>query len=261
MIILIFLFITSNLFSQTNYLPNSHSHNDYNNEKPLETALENGFASIEADVFYLEDDKQVFNYIPELFVAHDFHEIDSTRTLKSLYLEPLLKLYKEKGFIYRNNELILLIDFKSEAEKTFKVLNEILKEYKEILTYRKGEIIIKKSIRIIISGSRPIETIKKMNETYCFVDGRISDLGKNIPDYIMPLISNSFTHFLESDNLTWDLTEIVKKVHSEKKIFRLWGVPDNEKYWSLQLTSGCDLIGTDKIKELADFLIFNRDKK
>ncbi|NVJ48512.1 MAG: hypothetical protein HWE07_15355, partial [Cytophagia bacterium] len=53
--------ISSSLFGQTP-LPRAHAHNDYEHERPLFDALENGFTSVEADVYLIDG---------ELYVYHD----------------------------------------------------------------------------------------------------------------------------------------------------------------------------------------------
>ena len=63
-------------------LPKAHAHNDYRHKHPLLDALDNGFCSVEADI-YLVDGK--------LLVAHDRSAVKPERTLEALYLEPLRK--------------------------------------------------------------------------------------------------------------------------------------------------------------------------
>ena len=62
---------------QLNPKPGFHSHNDYVHSRPLVEALEQGFDSVEADVFLVKND---------LLVGHYPWEIKPGRTLESLYL-------------------------------------------------------------------------------------------------------------------------------------------------------------------------------
>lgn len=61
------------------YFPNTHSHNDYFQPRPLFDAIDNGMGSIEVDVFYLEihitDDKGSQRMMKELYVSHGWDEI------------------------------------------------------------------------------------------------------------------------------------------------------------------------------------------
>ena len=54
-------------------LPQAHAHNDYEHERPLLDALEQGFTSIEADVWLVDG---------ELRVAHDSWEVADAPTLE-----------------------------------------------------------------------------------------------------------------------------------------------------------------------------------
>src|ERR1044071_8081773 len=72
----------------------AYAHNDYNHERPLFDALDHGFFGVEADVHLRGD---------ELFVAHTGGGIKPGRTLRALYLDPLLKLVrKNHGRVYPN---------------------------------------------------------------------------------------------------------------------------------------------------------------
>jgi len=72
-------------------LLNTHSHNDYEQARPLAEALDQGFCSVEADIFLVGD---------QLQVAHDRTGLRKERTLQSLYLDPLRKRIREQGGIY-----------------------------------------------------------------------------------------------------------------------------------------------------------------
>ncbi len=47
---------------------------------------------------------------------------------------------------------------------------------------------------------------------------------------------------------------MIDSVHSAGKPFRFWAAPDNKTSWKLQKKLNADLIGTDRIDELANFL-------
>ena len=57
----------------------AHAHNDYKNEYPLKTALDNKFKSIEVDVFLLND---------RLYVGHSWFELRRIKTIEKMYLDP-----------------------------------------------------------------------------------------------------------------------------------------------------------------------------
>ena len=183
------LLITSQLYAQHH---NAHAHNDYEHKRPLFDALENGFTSFEADIYLIDGD---------LIVAHDYPtEIDKTRTLASLYLEPLLKLSTENGGrIYKDypHQVYLLIDIKSEANETWQKLRKELENYEQILSRIDQE----RAIKIIISGNRPIDLILQETNPPAFLDGRPADLDKGIPSEKMPWISENYFKVIGSLNM------------------------------------------------------------
>ena len=63
-------------------LPAAHAHNDYLHKRPLLDALAQGFCSVEADIFLVDG---------ALLVAHERASLDKRKTLKALYLDPLLE--------------------------------------------------------------------------------------------------------------------------------------------------------------------------
>src|SRR6188474_3673036 len=63
-----------------------HAHNDYQKPEPLTNALRHKAFSIEADI-YLSDNR--------LLVAHDKKELATARTLDSLYLQPIIELFRQ----------------------------------------------------------------------------------------------------------------------------------------------------------------------
>lgn len=253
-ILTIFLTLSFTVNAQCDNSLGMHSHNDYENQNPLFNALKNCAKSIEVDIHL---------YNGDLFVAHDKEEIIKEKTLVNLYLDPLLKILNDtKSEYYFNYELFLLIDIKTEADQTYKKLNEVLNPYREFLTFLDEKNNLKKrNIRIIISGNSPAQSMLDRIDGYCFIDGRTSDIGQNKSSKIFPLISENWYKVLESltdkENpslVNAELIELVNKIHNENKLVRFWGIPDDVKHWELQKDIGIDLINTDKVDELNKFL-------
>lgn len=223
---------------------NAHSHNDYEQAQPFHLAYSQGFGSIEADVFLRND---------SLFVAHEYKEIQSDRTLESLYLRPILAvLKKNKGIIYPNYPLQLLIDLKTDYHSTLPVLETVLKPVQEHL-YPEG------SVKIVISGSLPPPEDFKQYASFIYFDGRpeISYTEEEL-ERVALISQNAWKYSL------WDkaglslqpdkLKEIVKQVHALGKPIRLWATPDKENTWKLLKSLEVDFINTDRIMDLANYL-------
>src|ERR1700749_2873358 len=82
-------------------LTGAHAHNDYVHKRPLFDALDQGFCSVEADIF-LRDGK--------LLVAHTSNQIVSGRSLQALYLDPLReRVQKNHGHVYPNGPEFTLL--------------------------------------------------------------------------------------------------------------------------------------------------------
>jgi hypothetical protein len=254
-LLLLFVYLAGQINNKV-ILHHAHAHNDYNNKKPLLSAIEHGFKSIEVDIL-LSNGK--------LFVGHGFLDIMKGQMLEDLYLKPLYKIFSEnQGFIYdKEIPLYLLVDIKSSAEQTFYKLDTLLMDYIPMLTKVELGKVISGAVTIILSGNKPnIDILKKMKERYVFIDGRIDDVGKNISNNIIPLISVNWSDKFEwhgkrdiSEKELNNLKNIVKNVHNEGKQLRFWGSPDNEKTWQILYLSGIDLINTDKIEKFYDYFV------
>ena len=246
-------------------LSRAHAHNDYEHERPLYDALDQGFSSVEADIFLVDDD---------LYVAHNARDIKPDRTLRLLYLEPLKKrIMKNGGRVYPNgSQFNLFIDIKTGAVETYETLDRILAEYRDIFTSFGPDGRNDKAVLVIISGNRPREFMESQKIRYAGCDGRLTDLKSNSPADLIPVISDNWTKYF-----TWNgtgempaeehvrLREIVQKAHEKGRMVRFWSTPDNpsparEALWRELLSAEVDLINTDDLKGLRQFLLANRTR-
>lgn len=254
-LIILFTYFTMQLAAQpTNYdAENAHSHNDYEQAHPFWEAWQNGFGSIEADIF-LKDGN--------LIVAHDLKELQYNRSLDSLYLQPLQQcLQKNNGFPYtdKSKQLQLMIDVKSDSVNTLNELINLLKNYPVIIQCKK--------IKVTISGNRPSPEKFISYPSYIYFDGVLSkDYSKEALSKIA-MLSDNFRFYS-----SWNgdasinkkdfqiLLDAVEKAHALKKKVRFWNAPDNATAWQSFMRLKADYINTDHIKELAVFLK-DADKK
>jgi alkaline phosphatase len=56
-----------------------------------------------------------------------------------------------------------------------------------------------------------------------------------------------------NDKDRFAITHIIDSVHSAGKPIRFWAAPDTKLSWTKQVEWKADLIGTDKVVELANF--------
>ena len=236
----------------------AHAHNDYLHPNPLFDALSFGYVSIEADIHLVNG---------KLYVAHDREEITEVRTLQALFLDPLREIIKVNGgFVYgKDIPFTLLIDIKTDADSTYLALSAVLKEYRNMITsYNHGEC-KGGDVTIIVSGNRNLELMKNENPRYAAYDGRPNDLESNISSTLIPLISANWKNYFK-----WKgegeipieekekLQRTIKKAHQQSRQVRFWAtdvIPSlQQSIWNTLLESNVDYIGTDKLKELREFL-------
>ena len=238
----------------------AHAHNDYLHERPLFDALENGFRSLEADVFAVGD---------SLYVAHNRKDIEPGRTLRALYLEPLMKyiLENEKTNFDSAHPLILLVDIKDDGLSTYKLLDGILNDYQEILCGIAGDTCVWGSVMIVISGNRPMEYMMQQTRRLAFVDGRLNDLTGVYTSLLMPLVSDRWPKYF-----SWkgkgampaseraQLRSYVRQAHEKGQLIRFWATPDKpgrerDAIWLELLDAGVDLINTDDLAGMREFAL------
>jgi hypothetical protein len=232
----------------------AHAHNDYEHKRPLMDALEHGFCSVEADIHLVKRD---------LLVAHSWAAVRPERTLQALYLDPLKERVKKNGGrVYAGGpECTLLIDIKTDWKTTYPVLREVLKQYSEMLTTFRDDAVVTNAIRVIISGDRSKEMFAGEAVRYAAYDGDLSDLDSKEPASFIPWISSSWLKTFHWDGHReipeaerMKVQEIVRKAHARGRRVRFWGAPDQSVFWREMLNDGVDLMNTDDLRGLQQFL-------
>ena len=57
------------------------------------------------------------------------------------------------------------------------------------------------------------------------------------------------------------LKDIVEKTHAKGRRLRFWATPENTDLWRTLRAAGVDLIGTDDLKKLSNFLRQDAEKE
>lgn len=243
-------------FAQVTPLPNAHAHNDYRHERPLLDALDHGFTSVEADVLLIDD---------ELYVGHDMppgeHQLP---TLGETYLDPLKeRINQHNGQIYSgyDSPFYLMIDIKTEAAPTYTQLKEVLLPYQSMLSKTEDGTYEPGAVTVFLSGNRPMEQVQQESSRLVSIDGRPDDLGKGYSAEFVPVISQHYRAIIDWDGIEplsrkqrTALEKLTKQAHQEGKKVRLWATPENQLVWKTLLDAGVDLINTDQLAELQQFL-------
>lgn len=242
-------------------LRQAHAHNDYLHPHPLHDALSHGFTSVEADIFLVDG---------ELLVAHEATDLDPTRTLASLYLDPLLARVRDNhGTVHAGyrQPLQLLIDIKTDGAAAYLELDRQLRRYRRMLTsYHDGRVRAG-AVTPVISGDRAARVPMEAQRTrLAFYDGRLDDLGTAATASFIPLISSNWTESFgwlgtgpfpaaERDRLR----TLVGAAHRDGQRVRFWATPDvagpeRDAVWTELLAAGVDHLNTDDLAGLELFL-------
>lgn len=261
LIVILFLLTAGTLHAQILILPNAYAHNDYWHRRPLLDALENGFTYVEADVFLRKD---------RLIVAHILPCLKKKRTLEDLYLKPLLAYIqdqeKSRG-MHRAARvpLTLMIDIKSDANKTYEALIVLLEKYKSILSRYEGGFLSMGNVTVVITGHKPYNLINCNGNRLVFMDEDLKLAGKDSTLNIYPIASCKYSSIVKwkgKGNIPASemqkLEYYVEQAHKNGRKVRLWGSPENKIVWTELLKCKVDLINTNKLKTLRQFLISDR---
>lgn len=242
-IVLSIFFLANLAVAQSEDRYRVHSHNDYLRNVPFWEALAAGAGSVEADVFLVGD---------SLYVAHTKEEIETLRTLETLYLQPLQKMLAIG--LKHPEKLQLLIDIKSEPYSTLDALIRTFKGYPLIT----GD----DALAIVISGNRPKPSEYPDYPDFILFDYQSLDTIENT-DILekIALISLNFRNYSEwngEGRLTDDdlkkISSVIEKAHTFKRPFRFWGTPDSATAWKTLVDLGVCYINTDNPFECSYYL-------
>ncbi|GAA4091586.1 hypothetical protein [Mucilaginibacter panaciglaebae] len=224
----------------------THSHNDYANNTPFYKAYNNGFNSIEADIFLVDG---------TLLVSHSDKYLEPERTLKGMYLDPILYALRRDT----TRRLNLLIDVKDDHKKT---LPALVKELKPLNAYLLSPENPNGRLKILISGNRPVPSDYKDYPDILWFDDDLVYPHTQIEWDRVGQVSLNFENWskwkgqgpiAEADRKR--LKKTVDSVHTHTgKLVRFWGAPDTQESWDTQIGFGADIIGTDRIEQLAGYL-------
>jgi hypothetical protein len=239
--------------AQTNTIRNGHAHNDYLHQRPLFTALENGFVSIEVDVFL---------HRGKLRVAHVPLALGIRKTSIELYLQPLAN-YLDTTKAVLQNPLILMIDFKTRAKPTYDQLKkEILPFQKYLMGYNKSGVFKEGDIQLLISGSSPTNEVMNEDTSYVRIDGSVHRISDTLHQRVITRYSSNWNNFF-----TWKgkgempekekalLDSLVNQAHQQHKDIRFYHIPDQPKVWRTLLDADVDWINTDRLADYRKFYL------
>jgi hypothetical protein len=253
------VFIFSVSAAQTLIIPVGHSHNDYTRKRPLHDALDNGFFSVEVDIFYRNG-----NFL----VAHTVLGIKKKKTIEKLYLEPLkLIVEKNKGKVYPDGplEFEMMIDFKGQwTIESMRELENKLLEFTSLLTRYENGIHRPNAVKVLLSGGGYLNWVRNDNPRLFSVDAGLGDITSEHDAYLICRNSG-----LYGSNFKWrgkgempveekeKLFQLCNEAKQHGRKIRFWSCPHNENVWRELLDAGVGWVNVDRLKKFRMFYFEN----
>lgn len=229
-----------------------HAHNDYQKPEPLIKALRHIVFSIEADIYFSGN---------RLLVAHDKKDLATAKTLDSLYLQPIIELFRQhKGTIGEDSSYapVLMIDIKENGEAAIAQIIKLVSAHRSVFDRSTNT----KAMQLVISGDRGASSTWASYPPYIFFDGRPNEVYDSVTLQRVAFISDSYLKYINPrDSSTNLIGQVVKKVQGMGKLLRLWASPDNPDSWKLQQHLGIDIINTDKVEECRNYFLKDKTQK
>ena len=260
----------------------AHAHNDYEHERPLQDALDHGFASVEADVWHRDGD---------VVVSHD--PWTSRGTLAGLYLEPLAARVQGQGTVHGDGApFFLWLDLKDGTAELRTHLTAALADLPFLHRFSDDEGLAdvdravdggRGSVVVIVTGDagskralldevpspRPFvvddnslpdpaaagqgtrDAMEGADDDA--IDPRVGAFALSFPTWVGAWDGASSP----SSTLRARATCIVARAHSEgsrRRAVRFFGGPDTGAAWDLAVSVGADFLHTDDLDGVAAFL-------
>lgn len=235
-------------------LPRGHAHNDYAHKQPLNAALEEGYTSLEIDVYRKRG---------KLRVSHWPFLLGTKPEFEALYLAPLRQRISEnKGTVFPGDstQLILMIDLKSKSASLYPLLRAQFREYEDLIeTYTAGK---RKwgPLKLVLTGGPPLDSLQVHQVRYFSADAALADWDSELDEQVMPRASCNYkTQFKwkgrgEMPQKEWErLVNLVALAHKHRRKIRFWGAPDHPAVWKVLLDAGVDWINVDDLEGFRKF--------
>lgn len=241
----IFLLLAVSAFHFAGAQIKIHSHNDYEQAVPLFNAINQKAWCIEADIFPIGN---------KLFVAHSKGQIDSAKTLLSMYIRPIDSLFQlNKGSISVDTSYVpvLMIDIKESPAEAVRLLTDLLSARKKTFDKKFNPL----AMQVMLSGERGSVTDWLHYPDYLFIDGRpYESYGPDVLPRVMMISDNYFNYVtLDHPERKEKLVAALEHIHQLHKPARFWAAPDNEQGWKMLKDLGIDIISTNRVAECRAF--------
>lgn len=232
--------------------PLLHAHNDYEHPRPLLDALDQGFESVEVDVYFQNG---------ELEVSHFGDEVKGT--LRGLYLDPLaMRVAERGGSVHGDGKAFYLwIDLKEGGADLTAALSDQLSSYAYLTRFTDGEEQTG-AVTVILTGNDGAkETLAAQPAPRPF----IRDANVFVPGD--PPADSRWAHYSLNflSNVNWDgagempeierrrFQKLIDDIHAKGRKVRFWAAPETDAWWKVASEAGVDFLGTDELQRLRAF--------
>jgi len=256
-----------------------HSHNDYWREVPLLSAISLGVASVEADVWFINN---------TLYVGHEAAALTPDRTFDSLYVQPLLHILEAenpktrftvnqgspRGVFDTTSDfpLQLLVEIKTDGRLTLPPVLKALEPLRQkgyLSTFANGSL-VQSTITVIGTGNTPLDDVKALSPRDFFFDGPLTglkdpSLNTTWDPTLTPLASTDFEAAVGwsgtgniSDAQLAKLAKLVADAKSLNIKSRFWNTPSwpisaRNAVWRVLIDSGASWLNADDIVAASNF--------
>jgi hypothetical protein len=228
-----------------------HAHNDYAHRRPLLDALDAGFRSVEADIYYAGG---------TLMVSHDGQS--SPGTLEALYLAPLqARIASHGGSVYGDGQPFrLVIDLKDGQTDLPAAIAALFARY-PMLSRFTGAGYVRGAVDVVFTGNDEMKRTMVSQTPWGTRDSNVFTTANPVADARWTDFALKWT-----DSIDWNgegampkeeqqtLAYLVGYAHALHRKIRIWGAPDRQSVWAAELAAGVDFISTDDLAGLARFL-------
>ena len=155
-----------------------------------------------------------------------------------------------------------MIDIKTGADNTYRVLVPLLEKYRSMLTGIENGKIVYRSVTVVLSGHKPYNLIETNQNRLAFIDEDLRRVNRDTSyTNVFTLASCKYSKLI-----SWDgnglfpeqerakLCAFVAIAHLQGEKVRLWASPERKIVWDELLKCGVDLINTDHLTALRDYL-------
>ncbi|KAI9147368.1 Glycosyltransferase sdnJ [Paramyrothecium foliicola] len=239
-----------------------HSHNDYDRQIPLFSALSAGCIAFEADVWYSAGDVIIGHILPT-----------PGRTLKAQYVDPLRAIldFNNNGFpgskgVYASNpsqSIVLMVDFKTSDSRTLDAVVKALQPLRDggYLSRVEGGKFVEKQVTVVASGSSSFDRINSgdgVPNRDIFYDAKVDGWDSKFTSANSYYASANFKDAIGNPGSASSFTQAqkdkvrsqVEKAHSAGLKVRYYDLP-GEWIWESLRELGVDRLNADDMSNTA----------